>query len=41
VIDRGTNFDYLDGERKQMLAVFFGWFPSLRTVTPPAGSAVA
>jgi Predicted membrane protein (DUF2254) len=29
VIDRGTNFDYLDAERKAQLKVFFSWFPSL------------
>ena len=29
VIDRGTNFDYLDSERKQKLKIFFSWFPSL------------
>jgi hypothetical protein len=29
VIDRGTNFDYLDGARKAQLKVFFSWFPSL------------
>jgi hypothetical protein len=29
VIDRGTNFDYLDQNRKAQLKVFFSWFPSL------------
>jgi hypothetical protein len=29
VIDRGTNFDYVDAARKEKLKVFFGWFPSL------------
>lgn len=29
VIDRGTNFDYVDGTRKAQLKVFFSWFPSL------------
>jgi hypothetical protein len=29
VIDRGTNFDYVDGARKAQLKVFFSWFPSL------------
>ena len=31
VIDRGTNFDYLDADRKRALGVFFGWFPALRS----------
>ena len=26
VIDRGTNFDYLDDARKAQLREFFGWF---------------
>jgi hypothetical protein len=29
VIDRGTNFDYLDEARKAQLKVFFSWFPNL------------
>jgi hypothetical protein len=29
VIDRGTNFDYVDEARKAQLKVFFSWFPSL------------
>lgn len=29
VIDRGTNFDYVDANRKAQLKVFFAWFPSL------------
>jgi hypothetical protein len=29
VIDRGTNFDYVDAARKAQLKVFFSWFPSL------------
>jgi hypothetical protein len=29
VIDRGTNFDYLDEQRKEKLKLFFTWFPSL------------
>jgi hypothetical protein len=29
VIDRGTNFDYLDPAGKERLKVFFSWFPSL------------
>ncbi|MSP59391.1 MAG: DUF2254 domain-containing protein [Myxococcales bacterium] len=40
VIDRGTNFDYLDAPRKEKLREFFGWFPSLRPQTPPVGSAI-
>ena len=31
VIDRGTNFDYVDAARKAQLKVFFSWFPSLST----------
>jgi hypothetical protein len=34
VIDRGTNFDYIDAARKEQLKIFFSWFPSL---APPAG----
>ena len=30
VIDRGTNFDYVDDARKAQLKVFFSWFPSLK-----------
>jgi hypothetical protein len=30
VIDRGTNFDYVDDARKTQLKVFFSWFPSLK-----------
>jgi hypothetical protein len=33
IIDRGTNFDYLEPERKTKLDVFFGWFEE----APPAG----
>jgi hypothetical protein len=29
VIDRGTNFDYVDAQRKAQLRVFFSWFPAL------------
>ena len=29
VIDRGTNFDYVDDARKAQLKVFFSWFPTL------------
>ncbi len=29
VIDRGTNFDYIDAPRKAQLRGFFSWFPSL------------
>jgi hypothetical protein len=31
VIDRGTNFDYLDAERKRKLKQFFSWFHGLIT----------
>jgi hypothetical protein len=30
VIDRGTNFDYVDPGRKEKLKEFFSWFPSLQ-----------
>jgi hypothetical protein len=30
VIDRGTNFDYLDATRKTQLKVFFSWFENLK-----------
>jgi hypothetical protein len=33
VIDRGTNFDYVDGARKTKLKEFFSWFPSLEKET--------
>lgn len=29
IIDRGTNFDYMDPMRKEQLQVFFSWFPGL------------
>ena len=29
VVDRGTNFDYLDDGRKARLREFFGWFARL------------
>jgi len=29
IIDRGTNFDYVDEARKDRLREFFGWFPEL------------
>ncbi len=29
IIDRGTNFDYVDEDRKGKLREFFGWFPEL------------
>jgi len=32
VIDRGTNFDYLDNTRKGQLKVFFSWFDNLEAV---------
>jgi hypothetical protein len=32
VIDRGTNFDYLDAARKGQLKVFFSWFDNLEAV---------
>jgi hypothetical protein len=30
VIDRGTNFNYIDDERKTQLKVFFSWFTNLK-----------
>jgi hypothetical protein len=39
VVDRGTNFDYLDDARKERLHEFFGWFSGLQATAPP--SAVA
>ncbi|HEX2574212.1 MAG TPA: DUF2254 family protein [Polyangia bacterium] len=30
VIDRGTNFDYMDETRKEHLKTFFSWFPTLQ-----------
>ena len=33
VIDRGTNFDYVDPQRKEKLRLFFSWFPSLGTAS--------
>lgn len=38
VIDRGTNFDFLDESRKAQLAVFFGWFSGLSPMAQSAGS---
>lgn len=29
IVDRGTNFDYLDPKRKEQLAIFFSWFQGL------------
>jgi hypothetical protein len=40
VIDRGTNFDYIEEARKKQLTVFFSWFPDLTEHTPPRGTAV-
>ena len=34
VIDRGSNFDYLEPERKERLATFFSWFPQLKGGSP-------
>jgi hypothetical protein len=39
VVDRGTNFDYLDDERKQRLREFFAWFARLETAVPPTAMA--
>ncbi len=32
IIDRGTNFDYVDDDRKTKLREFFDWFPELNGV---------
>jgi hypothetical protein len=32
VVDRGTNFDYLEPARRDQLRVFFGWFPLIEKV---------
>jgi len=37
VVDRGTNFDYLDDARKARLREFFGWFGRLEA--PPTAVA--
>jgi len=37
IVDRGTNFDYLDDARKERLRVFFGWFGRLEA--PPTAVA--
>ena len=29
IVDRGTNFDYLEPSRKERLKIFFGWFDNL------------
>jgi hypothetical protein len=34
VIDRGSNFDYLEPDRKAQLHTFFAWFPQLRNNSP-------
>ena len=39
VIDRGTNFDYVDPQRKAQLRVFFSWFPSLASERDPVAFA--
>jgi len=44
VIDRGTNFDYLDAGRREQLRVYFSWFPAFNTIPPtgaPTSSAIA
>jgi hypothetical protein len=37
VIDRGTNFDYLDDARKAALRVFFSWFSALEPAAATTG----
>jgi len=39
VVDRGTNFDYLDDARKERLREFFGWFGRLELAAPPTAVA--
>ena len=39
VVDRGTNFDYLDDARKAKLREFFGWFTRLESSAPPTAVA--
>jgi len=39
VVDRGTNFDFLDDTRKERLREFFGWFGRLETGPPPTAAA--
>jgi hypothetical protein len=39
VVDRGTNFDYLDQPRKERLREFFGWFSGLEAPAPPTALA--
>lgn len=39
VVDRGTNFDYLDAARKERLREFFGWFSRLEPAAPPTAVA--
>lgn len=34
IVDRGTNFDYLEPSRKEKLKVFFGWFNNLDDILP-------
>jgi hypothetical protein len=34
VIDRGSNFDYLEPARKEQLKTFFSWFPQLDDAPP-------
>ncbi|MEO6950949.1 MAG: DUF2254 family protein [Polyangia bacterium] len=39
VIDRGTNFDYVDAARKVQLRHFFTWFPALAAEPPTSQGA--
>jgi len=39
VVDRGTNFDYLDPAGKERLREFFGWFGRLEVGAPPTAVA--
>ncbi|HEY3358154.1 MAG TPA: DUF2254 family protein [Polyangia bacterium] len=41
VIDRGSNFDYLEPPRKEQLTTFFAWFPQLSGQDPQQPPAAA
>jgi hypothetical protein len=38
IIDRGSNFDYLEPARKRHLATFFSWFPQIESVGKGLGT---
>jgi hypothetical protein len=41
VVDRGTNFDYIDEPRKEKLREFFAQFPALATPPARAGASLS